>query len=92
LARTKTRVFNTLNQLWKERSAAGTVAQTTEFGYDDDGHLTAINAPLGRTSAQAYDELGRVEQITVTASLLSLIQGRWSRATPTLVLATFLRR
>ena len=32
LTQTRTRVFNTLNQLWKEIGAAGTVNVTTTFG------------------------------------------------------------
>ena len=46
LTQTRTRVFNTLNQLWKEIGAAGTVDVTTTFAYDNNGNQTGINAPL----------------------------------------------
>ncbi len=62
LTQTRTRVFNTLNQLWKEMSAAGTAAVTTTFGYDNNGNQTGINAPLSRNSASQYDELNRLKQ------------------------------
>ena len=45
LRRTHTRVFNTLNQLWKDVNAAGTAA-SPRFGYDNNGNQTTINAPL----------------------------------------------
>lgn len=64
LTRTRTRVFNTLNQLAQEIGAAGTPAVTTTFGYDNNGNQTSINAPLGRNTAQSYDELDRLTQVT----------------------------
>lgn len=64
LTQTRTHVFNTLNQLWKEIGAAGTSAVTTSFSYDDNGNQIGINAPLSRNTTQAYDELNRLKQIT----------------------------
>lgn len=64
LARTHTRVFNTLSQLWKDQTAAGTLAQTTVFGYDLNGNQTTINAPLSRNTVNAFDELNRLKQVT----------------------------
>ena len=64
LKRTHARVFNTLNQLWKEVNAAGTANVTTVLGYDNNGNQTTMNAPLGRNSANAYDELDRLNEIT----------------------------
>jgi len=64
LTQTRTRVFNTLNQLWKELGAAGTAAVTTTFGYDSNGNQTGINAPLSRNTVQGYDELNRMTQVT----------------------------
>jgi RHS repeat-associated protein len=64
LRRTHTRVFNTLNQLWKDINAAGTANVTTVFGYDNDGNQTTVNAPLARNSTSFYDELSRLKQIT----------------------------
>ncbi|HEV7608942.1 MAG TPA: RHS repeat-associated core domain-containing protein [Steroidobacteraceae bacterium] len=68
LKRTHTRVFNTLNQLWKDVNAAGTANATTVFGYDRNGNQISANAPLSRNSTTAYDYLERVSQITDPAS------------------------
>jgi RHS repeat-associated protein len=68
LRRTHSRVFNTLNQMWKDVNAAGTAAVTTTFGYDDAGNQTTTAAPLGRNSASLYDEFNRLKQITDPAS------------------------
>lgn len=64
LVRTRSRVFNNLGQLWKVLAASGTAAQTTVFGYDSQGNQNAVNAPLGRTTSLAYDELNRLRQET----------------------------
>jgi RHS repeat-associated protein len=64
LKRTHTRVFNTLNQLWKDVGAAGTANVTTIFGYDNNGNTTTINAPMARNSTISYDELNRLKQVT----------------------------
>ncbi len=72
LRRTHTRVFNTLNQLWKDVNAAGTANVTTVFGYDNNGNQTTTNAPLSRNSTSLYDELNRLKQITDPASGITL--------------------
>lgn len=64
LRRTRSRVFNTLSQLWKDVPAAGTTAVTTVYGYDANGNAQTINAPLARNTTNAYDELDRLKQIT----------------------------
>ncbi|HEV7606569.1 MAG TPA: RHS repeat-associated core domain-containing protein [Steroidobacteraceae bacterium] len=64
LKRTHSRVFNTLNQLWKDVNAAGTANVTTIFGYDSNGNQTTTSAPLSRNSTNIYDELNRLKQIT----------------------------
>jgi YD repeat-containing protein len=71
LQRTHTRVFNTLSQLYKDVNAAGTAAVTTTFGYDPQGNPTSNAAPLSRNTANAYDELNRLKQITDPASGLT---------------------
>ena len=68
LRRTHSRVFNTLNQLWKDVNAAGTAAVTTTFGYDNNSNQTSVAAPLARNSSSLYDELNRLKQITDPAS------------------------
>lgn len=64
LSRTRTRVFNTLNQLYQEIGAANTAAVTTTYGYDTNGNLQSVNAPLSRNSTNGYDELNRLAQMT----------------------------
>lgn len=68
LARTHSRVYNSLNRLWKDIDAAGTTAVTTTYGYDNNGNQTTINAPLTRNTAHQYDELDRLTQITDPAN------------------------
>ncbi len=64
LTRTRTRVFNALNQLAQEIGAAGGPSVTTTYGYDDNSNLTSIQAPLARDTTNAYDELDRLTQVT----------------------------
>jgi YD repeat-containing protein len=71
LHRTHSRVINSLNQLYKDVNAGGTAAVTTSFGYDAQGNQTSIAAPLGRSTANACDELNRLKQITDPASGLT---------------------
>jgi RHS repeat-associated protein len=68
LHRTHARVFNSLSQLYKDLNAAGTAAVTTTFVYDPNGNQTSIAAPLSRNTANAYDELNRLKQITDPAN------------------------
>jgi YD repeat-containing protein len=68
LARTRSRVINSLNQVWKVIGAAGTAAVTTVNGYDGNGNPTTINAPLGRNTTNQYDALNRLRQVTDPAS------------------------
>lgn len=63
LTQTRTRVFNTLNQLWKEIGAANSAAVTTVYGYDNNSNQTSIAAPLGRNTTQGYDELNRLTSV-----------------------------
>ena len=64
LARTRTQVFNSLSQLWKQVGATGTAAVTTTFAYDNNGNQTNIDAPLSRSTVSQYDERNRLKQIT----------------------------
>jgi RHS repeat-associated protein len=64
LTRTRTRVFNALNQLAQEIGAVGGPSVTTTYGYDSNGNLTTIEAPLDRDTTNAYDELDRLTQVT----------------------------
>jgi RHS repeat-associated protein len=64
LTRTSSSIFNQLGQLYQAVPAASTPAVTTTFGYDANGNQTTVNAPLGRNSINAYDELNRLKQVT----------------------------
>ena len=68
LSRTRSRVYNALNQLSQDIGAAGTLAVTTAYGYDNNGNQTTINAPMSRNTTNQYDELNRLKQITDPAS------------------------
>ncbi len=68
LHHTHTRAYTALNQLYKDINAAGTSAVTTTYGYDNNGNQTSIAAPLSRNTANTYDELNRLHQITDPAS------------------------
>src|SRR5450631_1724747 len=65
---THTRVINALNELSQDIAAAGTAAVTTTYGYDNNGNLTSSDAPLARNTANQYDALNRLKQITDPAS------------------------
>jgi RHS repeat-associated protein len=68
LSKTQSRVYNTLSELHQQVGAAGTTAVTTTFGYDSNGNQTSIAAPLSRNTANAYDELNRLKQLTDSSS------------------------
>ena len=71
LHRTHTRVYNTLNELYQDVNAANTSAVTTTYGYDSIGNQTSIAAPMSRNTANTYDALNRLSQITDPASGLT---------------------
>ncbi len=64
LSRTRSRVYNTLSQLRQDIGAAGTTAVTTTYGYDSNGNQTSIDAPLSRSTGNAYDELNRLKHVS----------------------------
>jgi RHS repeat-associated protein len=68
LHRTHSRAFNTFNELYQDINAAGTAAVTTTYGYDSNGNQTSIAAPLSRNTANAYDALNRLSQVTDPSS------------------------
>jgi RHS repeat-associated protein len=71
LRRTHTRVISALNELSQDINAAGTAAVTTTLAYDNNGNLTSSAAPLSRNTADQYDALNRLTQITDPASGLT---------------------
>jgi len=64
LHRTHTRAFNTLSELYQDINAAGTSAVTTTYGYDSNANQTSIDAPLSRNTANQFDALNRLSQLT----------------------------
>ena len=62
--RTHTRMFNTLSELYQDINAANSSLVTTTYGYDAQGNLQSIAAPMSRNTGLLYDELNRVKQIT----------------------------
>jgi YD repeat-containing protein len=71
LAQTRSRVFNSLNRLFRE---LGAQSQTTEYGYDDHGNVTSVKDPLNRITANQYDALNRVRQVTSPAPISAVTQ------------------
>ncbi|HKE95232.1 MAG TPA: hypothetical protein VKB34_13050, partial [Povalibacter sp.] len=77
LRRATGRVFNELNQIWKDVEGLDSAtldpltaptSRTTIFGYDNNSNQTSVAAPLARNSSSIYDELNRLKQITDPAS------------------------
>lgn len=64
LHRLHTRAYNTLSELYQDINAAGTSSVTTTYGYDSNGNQTSIDAPLSRNTANQFDALNRLNQIT----------------------------
>lgn len=61
LARTRSRVYDSLNRLAQE---VGAVAQTTTHGYDGNGNRLTTTDPLDRGTANTYDALNRLLTVT----------------------------
>ena len=68
LSMTGSRVYNTLSELYQTVGAAGTTAVTTSFTYDASGNPTAVAAPLSRNTANVFDALNRLTQVTDPAT------------------------
>ncbi|MGE3533160.1 MAG: RHS repeat-associated core domain-containing protein, partial [Steroidobacteraceae bacterium] len=57
LARTHSRIFNSLGRLTQELGAAN---QSTSYGYDNNGNLLSMTDPVNRTTQYQYDPLNRL--------------------------------
>jgi RHS repeat-associated protein len=57
---THSRVYNNLNQLWKDVGAVAT--ETTVYAFDNNSNLKQITDPLGRITKFNYDALNRLIQ------------------------------
>jgi RHS repeat-associated protein len=65
LARTRSRVYNALNQLSQD---LGAQSQTTTFAYDGNYNLTSSTDPLTHQTTDGYDALNRLLQVLDPAS------------------------
>src|SRR2546427_11192951 len=61
LVQTRSRVYDNLNRLLKELGAQN---QPTEYGYDNQGNVKAVKAPLTHVTSNDYDALNRLWRVT----------------------------
>jgi YD repeat-containing protein len=71
LAQTRGRVFSSLSRLFRELGAQG---QATEYAYDDQGNVLTVRDPLNRITANQYDALNRLRQVTSPAPISAVTQ------------------
>src|SRR3989454_356538 len=57
----RTRDYDSLNRLFHEFGAQN---QPTEYGYDDQGNVVSMKDPLNHVTANQYDALNRLKQVT----------------------------
>jgi YD repeat-containing protein len=68
LKQTRSRVFNSLNQLVQVIGGASPSTQITTYAYDNQGNLTTVTDPLSHVTTNTYDALNRLVQITYPMS------------------------
>lgn len=71
LRQTRSRVYDTLNRLWKDIGGASPSTQITQYGYDNQGNLTSVTDPLAKVTSQGYDALNRLVQVTAPGSTVT---------------------
>jgi YD repeat-containing protein len=71
LVQTRSRVYDDINRLFREIGAS---SQTTEYTYDDQGNVAAVKDPLNRVTANQYDPLNRLKQVTSPAPISAVTQ------------------
>jgi RHS repeat-associated protein len=62
LARTRSRVYDSLNRLYQDLGAQN---QATTYAYDGNGNVLTITDPLGHKTWNFYDGLNRVTRVAV---------------------------
>ena len=67
LAKTKSRVIDSLNRLQQDIGgttyASAPTSAITQYGYDNNGNLTSSTDPLGRVTTNNYDALNRLVSV-----------------------------
>jgi len=71
LVQTRSRVYNSLNRLFRE---LGAISQTTEYTYDNQGNVLTVKDPLNHVTTNQYDALNRVKQVTAPAPISAVTQ------------------
>ncbi len=65
LARSRSRTYNSLNQLASDLGAQG---QTTSYTYDNNNNLSTAMDPLGHSNGNIYDLLNRLTAVWIPIS------------------------
>ncbi len=71
LARTRTRVYSSLNRLYQDIGGASPSTEITQYGYDNQGNLTTVTDPLSHVVTNGYDALNRLISMTAPGSTLT---------------------
>jgi YD repeat-containing protein len=71
LRQTRSRVFNSVNQLYQDIGGTNPLTQITTYGYDNQGNLTTVTDPLSHVTTNAYDALSRLIQVTAPGSTVT---------------------
>jgi YD repeat-containing protein len=71
LARTRSRVYSSLNRLYQDIGGTSPSTQITQYGYDNQGNLTTITDPLSHVTTNGYDALNRLVQVTAPGTTVT---------------------
>lgn len=63
LVQTQSRVYNSLNRLWKDIGGVNPATEITQYGYDPQGNLTTITDPFSKVTTNQYDALNRLIKV-----------------------------
>jgi RHS repeat-associated protein len=64
LAQTRSRVYSSLNRLFKDIGGVSPATEITQYGYDNQGNRTTLTDPLNHVTTNGYDALNRLKQVT----------------------------
>jgi YD repeat-containing protein len=68
LAQTRSRAYSSVNRLSQDIGGTTPATQITTYGYDNQGNLKSIAAPLNRNTLNDYDALHRLMRVTDPAA------------------------